>query len=432
MSLVCATNFSDTAVRASTAAAELARRMGEPMQLVHVLNPDSARAFGRPFFEAAEGALAGEVKRLRALGATVEGQLLTGEPAAVLDAHAREQQASLVVTSGPSKEAPFLGVGGTVDRLAQTLSVPLLVVRDAAPFEAWVRGERPLRIMLGVDRSLPFEAARDWVRGLRRWGAVEVVGGRVAWADEEYQRLGLPRSPVFGELTPELRRALERETAALLAPLGESGAPPRFVLEEGLGRIADSLVALAEREKVDLLVVGAHHRRAFGRLWSVSFHALRLAPMSVACVPTQATTGAMDAALPEFQEVLVSTDFSVTGNRAVAYACGLSKPGGTVRLLHVADKAPSPEQEAALRQQLQALVPSTTESSGRRVVVEVLTGRDVAATVLQAAERFGVDAVVLGSRGRSGLKRAVLGSVTQQVMLHATRPVLVVNPPTGG
>ena len=47
MTLVCATNFSETALRASTLAAELARKTGEPLRLVHVLNADSARAFGR-------------------------------------------------------------------------------------------------------------------------------------------------------------------------------------------------------------------------------------------------------------------------------------------------------------------------------------------------------------------------------------------------
>ncbi|MFP2913168.1 universal stress protein, partial [Pyxidicoccus sp. 3LFB2] len=47
MSIVCATNFSEAALRASTLAAELARKAGAPLRLVHVLNANSARAFGR-------------------------------------------------------------------------------------------------------------------------------------------------------------------------------------------------------------------------------------------------------------------------------------------------------------------------------------------------------------------------------------------------
>jgi nucleotide-binding universal stress UspA family protein len=429
MSLVCATNFSDAAVRASTVAARLAARAGEPLHLVHVLNPDSARAFGKPLLDAAQAALGDEVGRLSRLGARVEHALLTGEAATVLDAYVRDQKASLVVTSGPSREAPFLGVGGTVDRLAQTLAVPLLVVREPEPFEAWARGERPLRVMLGVDRSLPFEAARDWVRALRKWGPVEVVGGRVYWAQEEYLRLGLPRPLVFAEVTPDLRLALEKETAALLAPLAEGGTPPRVRLEAGVGRIADHLVDMATEEKVDLLVVGTHHRRAFGRLASVSHHALRLARMSVACVPATAAARGVDDVLPVFREVLVATDFSDTGNRTVAYACGLAATGGTVHLVHVADAAPTREEEAALRERLQALVPAAAETGGRHVRLEVLSGRDAVTVLLQAAERLGVDALVVGTHGRSGWKRAVLGSVAQAVMLGTDRPVLVVRPP---
>ena len=431
MSIVCATNFSDAALRASTVAAELARKAGAPLRLVHVLNPDSARAFGSALREAAEAALADEAKRLERLGAKVERALLVGEPAAVVREYAREQRATLVVTASPSQDTPFLGVGGTVDRLAQALPVPLLVAREPAALEAWARGERPLKVMLGVDRSLPFEAARDWVKALRQWGPVEVVGGRVFWPQEEYPRLGLPHPPTFADITPELRQAVEKEAAALMAPLALAEGPaPRTVTEAGMGRIADHLVELAAREQVDLLVVGTHHRRALGRLWSVSHHALRLARMSVACVPAAAAGMVADAPLPTFRDVLVATDFSDTGNRAVVHACGLVPPGGTVRLVHVVEGGRAAEQEAELRQRLMAVVPKAAEASGRRVQVEVLAGgKDVVTTLVQAAERFGVDAIVMGTQGRSGLKRAVLGSVAQALLTHTDRPVLRVRPP---
>jgi nucleotide-binding universal stress UspA family protein len=433
MSIICATNFSDAARRASTLAAELARKTGEPLRLVHVLNPNSARAFGRALTDAAEAALSDETKRLEKSGAKVERTLLTGETAEVVAAFAREQQASLVVTAAPSEEAPFLSVGGTVDRLAQALAVPLLVVREATALEAWARGERPLKVMLGVDRSLPFEAAREWVKTLRRWGAVEVVGGRVYWPEEEYPRLGLSLPPAFDDITPELRQAMEAETAELMAPLASGGQAPRAVVHAGVGRIADHLVELAAREQVDLLVVGTHHRRALGRLWSVSHHAVRLARMSVACVPsTMAAVSAADAPLPVFREVLVATDFSDTGNRAVAHACGLVPEGGTVHLVHVMEERTTAGQEAELKQQLLATVPKAAQAGGRRVQVEVLPyNRDVVTSLVQAAERLRVDALVMGTHGRSGLKRAVLGSVTQELLLRTDRPVLMVRPPRG-
>jgi nucleotide-binding universal stress UspA family protein len=431
MTILCATHFSDAAQRAATAAAELARKLDEPLFLVHVLPGDLARAFGQTLRETATSALLDEVRRLEKRGARVSHQVLTGEPAEELARFAQEKGAGLVVTAGPTSASPFLGVGGTVDRLATGLPVPLLVVREAEPFEAWVKGERPLKVMLGVDRSLPFEAARDWLRGLRRYGAVEVVAGRIYWPHEEYQRMGLAQPMSFQDVTPELRRSLEQEVRSLTGPLETQGQPPvRSRLEPGVGRIADHLVALAAEEKVDLLVVGTHQRRALGKLWSVSHHALRLARMSVASVPVTVAAHGEAAPIPALRSVLVATDFSDAANRAIPYAFSLLPNGGTVYVVTVGE-GPRSEQEGELRQRLQQLLPRDADAQGRKVRVEVLEGQDVATALLKAAQRLDADVLCLGTHGRSGLKKTVMGSVAKEVMSRADRPVLVVRPPEG-
>lgn len=429
MSLVCATHFSEEAQRAATAAAWLAKRLGEPLFLVHVLAPESARAFGRALMETAERVLGDEARRLGQLGVEVGYELLQGEPAEEVARFARERDASLVLTAASTHESPFRGLGGTVDRLAHSLPVPLVVVRQVEPFEAWAKGERALKVMLGVDRSLPFEAARDWVRALRRHGPVEVVGGRIFWPHEEYERMGLPRPLVYADATPELRRALEHEAASQVSVLESEGQPPvRVRLEMGLGRVADHLVALAAEEKVDLLVVGNHQRKALGRLWSVSNHAMRLASMSVASVSVAAAQ-AVEVSIPSVRSVLVATDFSETANRAVPHAFSLLPKGGTVYLVHVGEPKLSAEQQREVAGRLRQLVPAEGESQGRRVEVLVLSGEDVATHLVQAAARLDVDVVCMGTHGRSGLARAVLGSVAEAVMARADRPVLVVRPP---
>ncbi|HEX8435257.1 universal stress protein, partial [Archangium sp.] len=149
MTILCATHFSDAAQRAATAAAELARRLDEPLFLVHVLPGDLARAFGQTLKDTASAALVDEVRRLEKLGARVSHQLLAGEPSAELARFVEEKGASLVVTAGPTSGSPFLGLGGTVDRLATALPVPLLVVREDGAFAQWANGSRPLKVMLG-------------------------------------------------------------------------------------------------------------------------------------------------------------------------------------------------------------------------------------------------------------------------------------------
>jgi nucleotide-binding universal stress UspA family protein len=54
---------------------------------------------------------------------------------------------------------------------------------------------------------------------------------------------------------------------------------------------------------------------------------------------------------------------------------------------------------------------------------------NVAATVVRMAQDREVAAVIVGSRGRSGLRAALLGSVSNAVVHHCRRPVLVVHSP---
>jgi nucleotide-binding universal stress UspA family protein len=87
-----------------------------------------------------------------------------------------------------------------------------------------------------------------------------------------------------------------------------------------------------------------------------------------------------------------------------------------------------PEQERECRARLEALVPGSARQGGPQVRIEVLSGSDAATLISQAAERHNVDALCMGSHGRTGLQRAVLGSVAQEVMGRTDRPVLVVRP----
>ncbi|WP_375754386.1 universal stress protein [Corallococcus exercitus] len=430
MNIACTTNFSDASRRACETAALLARRMDAALLLVHVLPANVARTFGERAHEAVETTLQEEARRLEALsGVGVEPVVRTGEVEKALSGLVTERDLRLVVTAAPREETPFLGLGGTVDRLAQTLTTPFLVVREGGALEAWARGGGPLRVMVGVDRSRPFEVARDWVKALSHFGPLEVVGGRIFWVSEEAKRLGLVHPRSYKDVSLELREALERESDALLEPLRMPGVTVRSRLEPGLGRVADHLVALAAEEHVDLLVVGTHHRKALARLWSVSQHARRLASMSVVSVPVLTAEQGMAEEPPRVRAVLATTDFTEPGDRAVAYAFALTPPGGTVHLLHVEPANASPEAVQAARRQLELRVPPTEQEGLHKVELSVLTGDDVAGVITQAAERYCVDLLCLGTHGRTGVSRAVLGSVAQQVMARSDRPAVTVRMP---
>src|SRR5690606_8769829 len=61
-----------------------------------------------------------------------------------------------------------------------------------------------------------------------------------------------------------------------------------------------------------------------------------------------------------------------------------------------------------------------------RVVREVVRGMAVAPALLRYAEEHDVDLVVMGTHGRRGIERAVIGSVAEEVVRHAACPVLTV------
>jgi len=61
--------------------------------------------------------------------------------------------------------------------------------------------------------------------------------------------------------------------------------------------------------------------------------------------------------------------------------------------------------------------------------VAVLTSTDATRELRQEAERFGADVICLGTHGRTGAAKALMGSTAQAVLASSARPVLLVRPP---
>ncbi|MFD1662091.1 universal stress protein [Streptomyces caeni] len=82
--------------------------------------------------------------------------------------------------------------------------------------------------------------------------------------------------------------------------------------------------------------------------------------------------------------------------------------------------------EANARQALERELREVLGAEGAASVRAILVRGTPADVLLRAAE--GAEALVVGSRGRGGFSRALLGSVSQQVALHASCPVVIVRP----
>ncbi len=194
-----------------------------------------------------------------------------------------------------------------------------------------------------------------------------------------------------------------------------------------------SVVALAERDlDIDLIVVGTQGRTRVSRflLGSVSEKLIRHAPCSVLVVrPGSQPT--------PFAHVTCPIDFSIDTEQATALASALVAPAGGITLIHVTEipvsyvgEHPLSDLVREIEDQAKRLLDHTAAELRQQVAVPVVTklvdGRFPGARLLDLIESDPtIDLVIMGSHGRTGIRRALLGSVAEKIVRHAAIPVLV-------
>jgi nucleotide-binding universal stress UspA family protein len=431
MTIVCATRFSQESQHAVDAAAALARKKGASLSLVHVMPSGVLKTFSRSMAESAKKALDEEVRRLSEGGLTVTADVLSGKLDESLSRFCKERGARLLVVGDSTQRASML-LAGNLDKLAYSVEAPLLVVRDARPFEQW--GKRPLRVMMAFDQTAASAVARDWIARLSGFGPIELLAAQIVWPVEEYEERAL-KPPAVDEGHLGLRELLQRELEAEFSAL-----PPNVKvtlrLEVGAGNVADQLIGIASDAAIELMILGTHRRRALERLFSVSHRILLQAPMAVVCVPSTTTVPHL-ARSPAWKRGLVVTDFTEAGSRAVAWAASILHAGSTLNVLHVAAAPFSAGGEAALAEQLAESLPPDVEASGVRVVAHVQHG-DPEVVVRNLALSLDVDVIVIGARELPDFEEAEVGVIDPriteqwamvQTLLEKThRPVLLTPP----
>jgi nucleotide-binding universal stress UspA family protein len=135
------------------------------------------------------------------------------------------------------------------------------------------------------------------------------------------------------------------------------------------------------------------------------------------------------------RNILVPFDFSPAADRALEWAAALHEQlaAGTVHVVHVwnlmpaaiagapAAAGPTEEDVHAVEQDLL----TACRRHGLEAAVSVEVSTDIGAAILEKAAELSSDLIVMGTHGRGGLTRAVLGSVADWLMRHARCPVTV-------
>ncbi|MDQ6900312.1 MAG: universal stress protein [Candidatus Dormibacteraeota bacterium] len=134
-------------------------------------------------------------------------------------------------------------------------------------------------------------------------------------------------------------------------------------------------------------------------------------------------------------KILVGYDGSVESKRAVEWAARIAAgdADGTVTVIGVATAlelsprirdAEDPAADASVRQTQLDEASALLTAAGVTVQTVMRAGRP-AEEILDLADEGGFDLIVIGHRGISRAQRFLMGSVSERVVRHASRPVLV-------
>ena len=142
-----------------------------------------------------------------------------------------------------------------------------------------------------------------------------------------------------------------------------------------------------------------------------------------------------------YQHILLPVDGSESSFAAVAKAAELAKAFGSkitvVQVLtldpYIAAEYITANQTNDLIERARASIVKTLEEAkqkfteqGVEAETKLLEGQVIAREITNAAKDLNADLIVIGSHGRTGLKKLFLGSVAQSILSEGTTPVLIV------
>ncbi len=227
----------------------------------------------------------------------------------------------------------------------------------------------------------------------------------------------------------EAERSLEKALARVhQLALARGLAPRQFVADVVEGESAQQILKRAHTVEADVICMGRHGRRSFVdlRLGSTSRKVVKLGDVPVLLVRSPATSS--------YQSVLVAVDLTLSSAKLIKAAKPWLEDSGQVELLHASSVAyedyvvVSGERAEEFREDavksatkdLKALLAKTGLKAQPRVI-----GGDARMLIIEEAKARKAELIVVGTHGRSGVRKLILGSVAEWTMTHAACDVLV-------
>ena len=229
-----------------------------------------------------------------------------------------------------------------------------------------------------------------------------------------------------GDLMASMKRPFEKALSEARNMAGTEGAMIRAILEEG--EPYEKIVDIAEAENADLIVMGRRGLHTVERalLGSVTARVIGYSQRDVLVVPQHASVG--------WRKILLATDGSKYSRMASERAIDIAKAfGGELKAVSVVDVPSelygvSPETVEKMVQESKGYLKEVRQKADAAGVKTetFVKEREAYLAITDLAKEKSAETIIMGSHGRTGLRRLLMGSVVEKVIGYASCPVLVV------
>ncbi len=264
------------------------------------------------------------------------------------------------------------------------------------------------KILLATDMSLDSEGAiREAIKFASKCSS-KIYACMTLETNPEYETIG---SNVFKKEEEQAMAHLE----SIKTRATKEGVSCEIVLHESMDA-AEAIVDEAVKKKVDMIIIGRHGRKGVAKalMGETAAKVITHSPCKVLVIPK--------AAQLEYRNILVATDGLIQAKAAVTEAIAIAKRCGS----HIiALSAMRDESERAEATKFANEAAEMAKKEGVSAEAVTPAGRSFNAIVETAGGR-GVDLIVMGTYGKTGIKKLLMGSSTEKVIGNAGCGVLVV------
>jgi nucleotide-binding universal stress UspA family protein len=288
------------------------------------------------------------------------------------------------------------------------------------------------RILLATDFSRGASRAKDYALFLAHTCGAEL---RMLHVSQPYPTLAADAIAEPYLLDP-VRKEVTRFLDELAAELSQGGV--QATATHAVGNPSEQIIQAAQEDGSELIVVGTQGRTGLEHvlLGSTAERVVKGAPCPVLTVRSTLAPGPV-----AIERILLPLDFSDCSLDALEFGIQVARHfDASVTLLHVLEWAwlrlhftitELAEGESARKDTESCLAryADLIRAQGLTVDTVIRGGGGATDFVIETAARQGTDLIVMGTHGRRGIQRALLGSVAEGILRQAPCPVITVKSP---